>query len=95
VTGCIVLAGLVGLVIGSFLNVVWWRVPRGESVVRPPSHCPACGTELRPRELVPVASWVVQQGRCRTCGTHISAKYPLVELATGVVFALIAWLLVG
>jgi leader peptidase (prepilin peptidase)/N-methyltransferase len=91
----IVLGAVVGAVLGSFLNVVLWRVPRGESVVRPPSHCPACGTELAPRELVPVLSWVVQRGRCRTCGVHISARYPLVELGGAVVGALVAWALVS
>jgi leader peptidase (prepilin peptidase)/N-methyltransferase len=91
----IVLGAVVGAVLGSFLNVVLWRVPRGESIVRPPSHCPECGTELTPRELVPIFSWVVQRGRCRTCGTHISARYPLIELVCAVVGALIAWLLAG
>ena len=90
----IVIAFVFGLLVGSFLNVVLWRVPRGESIVSPGSHCPSCGTFLRPVELVPVVSWAVQRGRCRSCGMHISARYPLVELATGVVFALVAWLLV-
>src|SRR4051812_37043365 len=89
----IVLGAVVGAVLGSFLNVVLWRVPRGESIVRPPSHCPACDTELPPRELVPIFSWVVQRGRCRSCGTHISGRYPLVELGCAVVGALVAWLL--
>jgi leader peptidase (prepilin peptidase)/N-methyltransferase len=83
----VVVAFVFGLVVGSFLNVVLWRVPRGESIVTPGSHCTECGTPLRPRELVPVLSWVAQRGRCRTCGAQISARYPLVELAAGVVFA--------
>jgi leader peptidase (prepilin peptidase)/N-methyltransferase len=79
-----------GLVIGSFLNVVIWRVPRGESIVRPPSHCPSCGHEVRPRDNVPVVSWLLLRGRCRDCHAPISSRYPLVELATGVVFVLLA-----
>jgi leader peptidase (prepilin peptidase) / N-methyltransferase len=94
VIGVVVLAGVVGLVLGSFLNVVLWRVPRGESVVSPPSHCPACGTQLGPAELVPVLSWVVLRGRCRHCGVGISVRYPLVELGVGALFAIVAWLLV-
>ena len=83
--------GVVGLLIGSFLNVVVWRVPRGESVVHPPSACPRCGHAIRRRDNVPVVSWLVLRGRCRDCGAPISARYPLVELATGVLFALTAW----
>lgn len=78
---------VLGLVIGSFLNVVIWRVPRGESVVRPPSHCPRCDTEISPRDNVPVLSWLLLRGRCRHCGEPISARYPAVELLTGAVFA--------
>ncbi|WP_426592049.1 prepilin peptidase [Cellulomonas sp. McL0617] len=87
----VVLAGVVGLVIGSFLNVVVWRVPRGESVVHPPSACPRCGHAIRSRDNVPVVSWLVLRGRCRDCGNPISARYPLVEAGTGVLFALTAW----
>lgn len=86
VLGCAVL----GLVIGSFLNVVIWRVPRGESVVSPPSHCPGCDRPVRPRDNVPVVSWLLLRGRCRDCGEPISRRYPLVELATGLVFAVLA-----
>lgn len=84
------LAGVVGLVIGSFLNVVVWRVPRGESVVSPPSACPRCGTRIRARDNVPVLSWLLLRGRCRDCGEPICARYPLVELGTGLLFALLA-----
>src|SRR4051794_30713748 len=81
---------LVGLLVGSFLNVVVWRVPRGESIVRPASHCPACGEPVRPRDNVPVISWLLLKGRCRDCGGKISARYPLVELASGLLFAVLA-----
>jgi leader peptidase (prepilin peptidase)/N-methyltransferase len=79
-----------GLVIGSFLNVVIWRVPRGDSVVSPPSHCPGCGNPVRPRDNVPVVSWLLLRGRCRDCDAPISPRYPLVEVATGAVFAVLA-----
>ena len=84
-------AGVLGLAIGSFLNVVVWRVPRGESVVHPPSACPRCGHAIRGRDNIPVVSWLVLRGRCRDCGLPISARYPLVELGTGVLFVLTAW----
>jgi leader peptidase (prepilin peptidase) / N-methyltransferase len=97
----VVLAGVVGLVLGSFLNVVVYRVPRGLSVVRPGSFCPSCGTAIRPRDNIPVLSWLVLGGRCRTCGAPISVRYPLVEAGTGALFALVAaalgphWAVVG
>jgi leader peptidase (prepilin peptidase)/N-methyltransferase len=78
VAGC----GLFGLLIGSFLNVVIWRVPRGESIVSPPSHCPSCDAEIAPYDNIPVISWLVLRGRCRHCGAGISIRYPLVELAS-------------
>ncbi len=86
-----VFCGVLGLVVGSFLNVVIWRVPRGESVVRPPSHCPRCNRPISPRDNVPVLSWLILRGRCRHCGEPISARYPLVELATGVLFVAFAF----
>ena len=82
-------AGAVGLVIGSFLNVVIWRVPRGESVVSPPSHCPGCGRPVRPRDNVPVLSWLLLRGRCRDCGEPISIRYPLVEAGTAALFVVL------
>lgn len=82
-----VLCGVLGLAVGSFLNVVIWRVPRGESVVRPASRCPGCSSEIAPRDNVPVLSWLLLHARCRGCGARISARYPLVELATGALFA--------
>lgn len=78
---------LVGLAVGSFLNVVIARVPRHESVVHPPSHCPECDTAIAPRDNVPVLSYVALRGRCRHCGTSIALRYPLVEVATAVLWA--------
>ncbi|WP_202876310.1 A24 family peptidase [Kribbella sp. VKM Ac-2566] len=83
-------AGLLGLAVGSFLNVVIYRVPRGESVVNPPSHCPRCGSLVRPRHNVPVIGWIMLRGRCADCRLPISVRYPLVELATGLLFSAIA-----
>jgi leader peptidase (prepilin peptidase)/N-methyltransferase len=74
------LAALLGACIGSFLNVVAWRLPRQESVVRPRSHCPRCGTTLRWCENIPVLSWLLLRGRCRHCGTAIAVRYPALEL---------------
>jgi leader peptidase (prepilin peptidase)/N-methyltransferase len=82
--------GLLGLVVGSFLNVVAWRLPRRQSIVRPSSACPACSHQLSVMDLVPVFSWLFLRGRCRYCGALISVRYPLVETLTGAVFALIA-----
>ncbi len=73
-----------GLSIGSFLNVLIWRVPQRESLVRPGSSCPDCGTLIRRRDLIPVVSWVILRGRCRQCQVCISMRYPLVELLTAV-----------
>ena len=78
---------LLGLVIGSFLNVVAYRLPRGESLARPASRCPGCGEAIRPYDNVPVLSWLLLRGRCRHCREPIPARYPLVELATALVFA--------
>jgi len=86
----VALAGLLGATVGSFLNVVIHRVPRGESVVTPRSRCPSCRTEVSPRDNVPVLSWLALRGRCRHCGEPISGRYPLVELLTAVVFAAVA-----
>lgn len=83
---------VIGLAVGSFLTVVIHRVPRKESVVRPRSRCPRCGTELRARDNVPVVGWLLLRGRCRACGEPISPQYPLIELATGGLFAAAAFL---
>src|SRR4051812_8482783 len=85
-----VVCGTMGLMVGSFLNVVIYRVPRHESVVTPRSRCPGCGTQLSEIDNIPVVSWLVLRGKCRTCGTGISVRYPLVELATGALFAAMA-----
>lgn len=81
-------AALVGLVAGSYLNVVIHRLPRGTSTVLPRSRCPACGAAIRPRDNVPVLSWLLLRGRCRACETPISVRYPLVEAATATLFVL-------
>lgn len=83
-------AGSFGLVVGSFLNVVVWRLPRGESLSRPPSHCPRCARAIRWFENIPVFSWLMLRGRCRGCREPISFRYPLVELFTGLLFVA-AW----
>lgn len=85
-----VFAFLLGLNIGSFLNVVAHRVPAGQSVVSPPSACPRCGHEIRARHNIPVLGWLLLRGKCFDCGEPISARYPLVEAGTGVAFALVA-----
>jgi leader peptidase (prepilin peptidase)/N-methyltransferase len=82
----LVLVGLLGLLIGSFLNVVVYRVPRGESLVSPGSHCPACNTPIRAWHNVPVLGWFMLRGRCAACGVRISPRYPLVEAGTALLF---------
>lgn len=82
-----VLAGLFGLVLGSFLNVCTLRWPLEESVVSPPSTCPACGAGIAWYDNIPVLSWLLLRGRCRRCGEPISVQYPVVELTTGLVWA--------
>lgn len=78
-----------GLVIGSFLNVCVWRIPRGESIAYPPSHCTGCGKDLKPMDLVPVLSYLLYMGKCRYCGGRISPRYPMVELLNGVIYLLL------
>ncbi|MCW4385330.1 prepilin peptidase [Salinibacterium sp. SYSU T00001] len=90
----IVLAGVLGLLIGSFLNVVVWRLPRKESLSHPGSACPKCGHPIRWYDNLPVISWLALRGRCRDCGEPISPRYPLVEALTGLFFAgVTAWVL--
>ncbi len=81
-------AGLLGLAIGSFLNVVVYRVPAGRSLT-PDSACPNCGTAIRKRDNIPVISWLLLRGRCRGCAQPISARYPLVEAGTAMAFVLV------
>jgi leader peptidase (prepilin peptidase)/N-methyltransferase len=88
------LLGVLGLVFGSFGNVVIWRLPRGESLSSPPSRCPKCGAQLQWRDNVPVLSWLSLRGRCRSCDAVISARYPVVEVASAALFVL-AGLLYG
>jgi leader peptidase (prepilin peptidase) / N-methyltransferase len=89
----IVIAAVFGAVIGSFLNVciLRWGAEPKESVVRPPSHCPKCGIGLRWYDNVPIVSWLVLRGRCRGCGAPISIQYPLIELATALIWAFMVW----
>jgi leader peptidase (prepilin peptidase)/N-methyltransferase len=82
-----VIAAVMGAVFGSFLNVVAYRLPRGESLSRPRSRCPRCETPIRPYDNVPVLSWIALRGRCRSCGERIPARYPLVEAGTAALCA--------
>jgi leader peptidase (prepilin peptidase) / N-methyltransferase len=84
-----VIAAVLGAVFGSFLNVVAYRLPRGESLSRPRSRCPHCETPIRPYDNIPVLSWLLLRGRCRSCRAPISPRYPLVEAATGLLCALV------
>lgn len=86
----IAVAGVLGLAIGSFLNVVVYRVPRRESIAFPGSHCPSCDAPIKARHNIPVVSWLALRGRCAHCAQRISVRYPLIELATGLLFAGIA-----
>ena len=83
--------GAFGLLIGSFLNVVIYRVPLGRSIVSPPSACGTCGEPVRAYDNIPLISWIVLRGKCRDCAAPISVRYPLVELAGGVFFVVVAW----
>jgi len=87
----IISAGVLGTIIGSFLNVVVWRLPRGESLSHPGSACPKCGHPIRWWDNIPVGSWLALRGKCRDCGAPISTRYPAVEAFTGLFFAGIAW----
>jgi len=86
----LLMAAVFGLCIGSFFNVVIYRLPRGESLNHPPSHCPACGVAVRPYDNVPVISWIALRGRCRSCSVPISSRYPAVELLTAAAAAGVA-----
>ena len=90
VTLLVPLATILGLLVGSFLNVVIWRVPNGGSVVRPRSFCPQCETPIRERDNIPVLSWLLLRRKCRACGEPISARYPAVELLSACLFGAVA-----
>lgn len=87
----VVAASLFGAVVGSFVNVLVHRLPRRESVVRPPSHCPACGERIRARDNIPLVSYLALSGRCRTCRAPISPRYPALELACALLWGLVFW----
>ncbi len=84
-----VILGVFGLLVGSFANVVIYRVPAGRSIVKPPSGCPVCGTRVRSIDNIPVVSWLLLRGRCRSCQASISPRYPIVEGLMGLLFAAI------
>jgi leader peptidase (prepilin peptidase) / N-methyltransferase len=92
---------VIGLLIGSFLNVCIFRIPRKESIAWPASHCPGCGYVLKWYDLVPVLSYILLRGKCRQCRSHITLRYPVIELVTGIVFTLLyfkygfTWLLLS
>lgn len=88
---CLVIAGLLGACLGSFLHCAAWRHSRGQSVVRGRSHCPDCGHELTPLELIPVFSFLFQRGRCRSCGKKLSWRYPASELLLAAIFVSVVW----
>ena len=83
---------LLGLLLGSFFNVVIWRLPRGESLIAPGSHCTSCGAAVRPWDNIPVLSWLMLGGRCRNCRSSISVRYPAVELLTAALCGVVALL---
>src|SRR3954471_9422652 len=85
-TALLIGAGVMGAVVGSFLNVVAWRLPRGESLVRPGSRCPRCETPIRPWHNVPVLGWLALRGRCADCAAPIPVRYPLVEAMTSALY---------
>jgi leader peptidase (prepilin peptidase) / N-methyltransferase len=85
---------VLGAIIGSFLNVVIYRLPKKMSISWPGSHCPNCSKPIRWYHNVPILGWLCLHGRCRDCGVKISPRYPMVEFAVGVLFASIGWLLV-
>jgi len=85
------IALLLGFLIGSFLNVVIHRLPRQQSLIWPGSHCPACGASIGPWDNIPLLSYAVLKGCCRSCGVHITGRYPMVEAVNGLAYSLIVW----
>jgi leader peptidase (prepilin peptidase)/N-methyltransferase len=83
----LVIGFIVGLALGSFVTMLSYRLPRKISIVTPPSHCPSCKTPLKPRDLMPVLSWLLVNGKCRYCGVDIGARYVLIELVTAIASA--------
>lgn len=84
---------LLGICIGSFLNVVIIRLPRGESLIKRSSHCMTCGTRIRPIDMIPVFSWIFLRGKCHSCGEKISPRYPIVEALNGILYVLTFWVI--
>jgi len=87
----VIFSFLLGITVGSFLNVCIYRLPAGESIVHPPSHCPRCNKRLRPADLFPLLSYLALRGKCRYCGTRISPRYFIIELITGLLFIATWW----
>ncbi len=85
------IAFIFGSVVGSFLNVCIYRIPRGSSIILPPSRCPACGTSIKPYNNIPIISFILLGGKCRQCGAKISLRYPLVEALNGLLYVLVLW----
>ena len=80
---------VLGLCIGSFLNVVIYRVPLGKSIITPPSSCPVCGERIKPWHNIPIISWILLKGKCAYCSAPISIRYPIIELLSGILAVLI------
>jgi len=80
---------LIGISIGSFLNVVIYRVPLGKSIISPPSSCPKCGERIKPYHNIPILGWIILKGKCFNCGEKISIRYPIIEFLTGILVLLI------
>src|SRR5687768_1756029 len=87
-----VFAGVIGACLGSFLNVVIYRLPLGQSLVSPPSRCPKCGSTLKWYDNIPIFGWILLGGRCRQCRNPISIQYPIVEFITAALFMLVVWM---
>jgi leader peptidase (prepilin peptidase)/N-methyltransferase len=86
-----IIIGVFGALVGSFLNVVIYRIPLRRSIISPPSACTDCGTKIKGYDNVPIFSWLLLRGKCRSCNARISMRYPIVELSTGVFFGIVAW----
>lgn len=92
-TIAIVFSGIFGLIIGSFLNVLIWRIPNNLSISRPGSHCPKCKESIKPYDNIPIVSYLILRGKCRHCHAHISFRYPGIELLTAIVWVVTTWTL--